>query len=280
MGMKTKVSICGCGWLGQPLAVHLAQRGMVVWGSRQDPQSASLLSEYGIEGVALSLPADLTAATLSPRLRQFFDTDVLVINVPPGRQEGADIALINNVTLLARYARQNGCRRLIFISTTAVYGNATGSVTEATLPCPDTASGKAHYQLEQQLQQEWGNDVVVLRLAGLIGPGRHPVKFLSGREGIANGSDRVNLIHQQDCIAAVSRIIECWPEDVVLHLSAHEHPTRKEYYCRMAKLLGLSVPQFLASDDRNAKVVDATYTCEKLSLVLQYPTLMALKPDI
>ncbi|MGF1723288.1 NAD-dependent epimerase/dehydratase family protein [Photobacterium nomapromontoriensis] len=280
MAISMKVSICGCGWLGKPLAVHLAQQGMAVWGSRQDPLSANLLFADGIEGVALSLPTDLTAGPLGSRLMQFFDTDVLVINVPPGRKEDADSTLINNVMLLARRARQNGCRRLIFISTTAVYGNVTGTVTEMTTPMPNTASGKAHYQLEQQLQAEWGDDAVILRLAGLIGPGRNPVKFLSGREGIANGLDRVNLIHQYDCIAAVSRIIACWPGGAVLHLSAPEHPTREKYYCHMANLLELPAPHFASSGDRNAKVVDATYTCQLLSLTLRYPLLMPLIPEL
>ncbi|MGR5141245.1 SDR family oxidoreductase [Photobacterium sp. DNB23_23_1] len=276
-----KISICGCGWLGLPLAMHFVSSGVETWGSKQDPEKAKTLAESGIRGVALSLPQSLNEpAILSPQIKQFFNTDLLVINVPPGRNEGAADDLITKIKQLSETARALGCQKVLFISTTAVYGACEGVVEEVTEPCPNTLSGKAHLEIEQYLLAEWGREVVVLRLAGLIGPNRHPVRFLSGRQGIENGQDRVNLIHLDDCIAAISQLVHQWSPHQVLHLASSQHPTREEYYSKMAQLAGLPLPVFTASLDRNSKVINAEKTCQWLSIELAHDSLLSAPPEL
>ena len=183
-GKISKVSVCGCGWLGRPLAKHFVQLGIETWGSKQDPEQAKQLESEGIHGVALSLPQSLASTDgLLPQLQPFFDTDLLIINVPPGRYDGAASDLIQRVKGLSDAAKQFGCRKILFISTTAVYGECKGVVEETTVPRPNTPSGKAHYELEQYLLAEWGREAVVLRLSGLIGPNRHPSSFLGWASG-------------------------------------------------------------------------------------------------
>ncbi|PSW21104.1 protein yeeZ precursor [Photobacterium sanctipauli] len=275
-----KVSICGCGWLGLPLATHLVNKGMDVWGSKQDEAAADSLNDLGINGIQLSLPDDVIEPKSGPQWQQFFGSDVLVINVAPGRGEYADKRFIASVLGLAKQAKLAGCHRIVFISTTGVYGSAKGIITEDTPVQPETASAKAHVFIEQQLLSQWGENVVIIRLAGLIGPKRHPVKFLSNRQGIEHGLDKVNLIHQEDCINAITEIMTVWPKKQILHLAAPTHPTRQAYYTAMADLIGIPAPCFSASKERDAKVVDASETCEQLSLTLKYPDLMVLKPQI
>lgn len=269
-----KISVCGCGWLGTPLAERLKRDGMNVWGSRRTEDGCAELSRKGITPVRLSLPGE--PASLS----DFLNTDVLVINVPPGRQEGAVPAFVNNISALLQQAQQSGCQRVLFISTTGVYGNVSGQVTESTPVQPDTASGHAHVQLEEKLFTEWGSRAVVLRPAGLIGPNRHPVKFLAGREAIVNGGDPVNLIHLDDVIEAICLIIKTWPGGEVLHLAAPQHPTREAYYCQMAERAGLPVPHFQPWEDRQAKWIDASATCAKLGLTIEHADLMAMTPEL
>ncbi|MGR5061607.1 SDR family oxidoreductase [Photobacterium sp. DNB22_13_2] len=280
-GKINKISICGCGWLGLPLAKHFVQLGIETWGSKKDAGKAESLAESGIQGIALSLPQSLDEPTiLSPQIKQFFNTDLLVINVPPGRNEGAADELIVKIKRLSETAKALGCHKVLFISTTAVYGACEGVVEETAESCPDTLSGKAHLEIEQYLLAEWGSKAVVLRFAGLIGPNRHPVRFLSGRQGIENGLDRVNLIHLDDCITAVSQLVNQWPQHQVLHLASSQHPTRKEYYSKMAQLAGLPLPVFTDSNDRNSKVVDATKTCQWLSIELAHDDLLSEPPEL
>ncbi|MGF1683767.1 NAD-dependent epimerase/dehydratase family protein [Photobacterium minamisatsumaniensis] len=274
-----KVSICGCGWLGFPLAVSLVDKGIDVWGSKQEPIAAQALEKNGISGVAITLPDDLDNHQRRDEIIDFLNADILIINIAPGRHEGADQDFIASVSLLSQKAKLAGCKHVLFISTTGVYGAACGQITESTPAQPETKSSKAHAQLEQYLLSEWGENAVVLRLAGLIGPNRHPVKFLSGRT-VDHGKDRVNLIHQIDCIEAIGCIIDQWPKRQVFHLAAPSHPTRERYYSFMAQKAGLVEPEFSMSFDRDSKVVDATKTCEELSFSFVYPDLIKLKPEI
>ncbi|WP_299018233.1 NAD-dependent epimerase/dehydratase family protein [uncultured Photobacterium sp.] len=273
-----KVSICGCGWLGFPLAKKLVQQGHFVFGSKQNPLKVSHLKEYGIHGVALTLPVELNE--VDSDLEEFLTADILIINVPPGRGEGADQAFIAKIKSLSYVAKKYGCRKVIFISTTSVYGSVTGVANEETVPVPDTASGHAHLQLEQWLAQEWGRELVVLRLAGLFGPGRHPVRYLAGRSSLANGSDPVNLVHLDDCLCAISQIVANWPSQQVLHLAARSHPSRESYYTAMALWAKLPVPEFSSVSGSGGKVVDASHTCEVLAMAMKYPDLMSVEPEI
>lgn len=275
-----KISVCGCGWLGLSLARFLADKGYEVWGTQRDPARAAKLAELGIGGVPLTLPLAETEGQAEPGIRRLLAADILVIAVPPGREPGADAAFIAKVKSLSRAAQAQGCRRVIFISTTSVYGAVSGIVNEATPPQPNTASGRAHVELEQWLRTQWQQQLVILRLSGLIGPGRHPVKYLAGRSAIANGGDPVNLIHRDDCIAAIVAMIERWPAQSVLHLAAPTHPSRAGYYTRMAQLAGLPLPAFEAAGAGTGKQVDARQTCAWLGLQLAHPDLMSLQPEL
>lgn len=277
-----KVSVCGCGWLGLPLAKQLVLNGYQVYGSSRDQSRAAEIAGSGIHAITLVLPVELqeNKAGLEHQYSEFFKTDTLVINIPPGRGDGADKNFIAAVKSLSAVAKRYGCKRVIFISATSVYGSVTGEVEEVTAPLPDTASGHAHFQLEQWLHEQWGENVVVLRLAGLIGPGRHPVKYLAGRKALANGSAPVNLVHLDDCIQAIEHIITCWPSQKLLHLSAPAHPSRQTYYTKMALAAGLPVPEFLEPSSGEGKVINAKRTCEILGLTLIYPDLMVLPPEL
>src|SRR5690606_16556836 len=68
-------------------------------------------------------------------------------------------------------------RRLIFISTTGVYGDAGGEVVDENTPCdPARPGGQALLAAEQILQSgpHWSTRGTILRLAGLHGPGLLP----------------------------------------------------------------------------------------------------------
>ncbi|PSW07318.1 SDR family oxidoreductase [Photobacterium lipolyticum] len=291
-----KVSICGCGWLGLPLAKYLVAKGIEVYGSKTQPESASQLLQYGIHGIAITIPfvSGAEEKTLDNNknkqkhqraqqlsdFTEFFQTDVLVINVPPRRKTMTGHQYVEAILSLSDAAKQAGCQRVIFVSTTSVYGGLTGEVLETSIPQPDTESGRAHFYIEQQLRKSWGDNLVVLRLAGLIGPGRHPIKFLAGREGLSGGEEPVNLVYLDDCIQAIDSIIHQQPAIKVLHLAAKSHPTRKQYYTAMASKAGLPEPIFTAGSSTGGKMINADNSCRELDIILQHDDLMGLSPEI
>ena len=82
-----------------------------------------------------------------------------------------------------------------------------------------------------------------LRLAGLIGPGRHPARFLSGKQ--AGAADvAVNMVHSSDICAAVSAIVQqqLWPE--LYNLSSPAFCSKAEFYLTACELASLPAPVF------------------------------------
>ena len=106
----------------------------------------------------------------------------------------------------------------------------------------------------------------VLRFGGLIGEDRHPIKFLAGRENLENPEAPINLIHQQDCIGIILRIIEkdCWNE--TFNAVAPSHPSREDYYSQKALDLNLALPIF----NHTTPSIGKTISSDKIENVLNY----------
>ncbi|MBW6351747.1 hypothetical protein, partial [Pseudomonas aeruginosa] len=64
---------------------------------------------------------------------------------------------------------------------------------------PQTASGQVLKELEDWLHNLPGTSVDILRLAGLVGPSRHPGRFFAGKSA-PDGQHVVNLVHLQDVV--------------------------------------------------------------------------------
>ena len=97
--------------------------------------------------------------------------------------------------------------RFIYISTTGVYGTAGGEwVDEETPPDPQRDGGRASLAAEQVLAAHpLGARSIILRLAGIYGPGRVPFldKLRAGEPIPAPSAGYLNLIHVDDAAAVV-----------------------------------------------------------------------------
>ncbi len=130
------------------------------------------------------------------------------------------------------------------MGSTAVYGHSKQACKETDTPIPIKASGQAVLNAEQALQAHFGTNLTILRLAGLIGPNRHPGQFLAGKRTLKNPDVPVNLIHQTDCIGLIKAIINQDAFGEIFNGCASHHPIRKAYYQHAAKVIGLPQPQF------------------------------------
>lgn len=103
---------------------------------------------------------------------------------------------------------------------------------------------KETVQAEIKLRAILGSRLTILRLEGLIGNDKHPVKHLSGKKEIPNGNSPVNLIHLDDVIGLIDRIIErkYWGE--VLNACYPNHSIKKVYYTQKAEKLNIPLPEF------------------------------------
>lgn len=101
---------------------------------------------------------------------------------------------------------------------------------------------------EEWIQNSFKN-WTILRFGGLLGQGRHPGKYLSGRKNLKGRLWPVNLIHLEDCVGVTRTVIEEKLRGELFSVVADEHPSREEFYTRYCKKMNLPLPQFDQDDD-------------------------------
>jgi len=196
------VSILGCGWLGEPLGKYLSGKRFVVKGSVTSSEKFNQLRLSGI------LPYRVVLSEWSVEVddRSFFDTDVLIIAIPPRRIERIEHIFPAQIAQLIPIILKNEIRKVIFISSTSVYPENRQKAKESDQLFPEKASGKALVLAERVLQNQQGFETTIVRFSGLIGADRNPSRFLlKSFQPVANVP--VNLIHLDDCIGIITAII-------------------------------------------------------------------------
>ena len=260
------VAIVGLGWLGLPLALHLKELGWCVKGSKQSPDDAQKLHQLGIETYPFSLSDEMKR--LPDHIRPLFNVDALIITLPPSSFSSQQYC--EYLAFLTNQAKKQGVQHLIFTSSTSVFPNISGQFDESSQLSAETEMGKTLIQAEQCLFQSEISHCDILRLAGLIGKQRHPVKFLAGKHNL-KGYSPVNLVHLEDCIQAITALLMNPNGLRTYHLCAPIHPTRVEYYTKAAVFYDLSIPQFECSDSDPKRIIMADKICRDLGFAYRYP---------
>ncbi len=170
-----KVAIVGLGWLGMPLALSLTARGWQVTGSKTTQDGVEAARMCGIDSYPLRLEPQLVCDTED--LDALMNVDALVITLPARRTGAGEGFYLQAVQEIVDTALAYHIPRIVFTSSTSVYGNVNGTVKENSPRLPQTASGQVLKELEDWLHNLPGTSVDILRLAGLVGPSRHPGRF-------------------------------------------------------------------------------------------------------
>ena len=259
----TQISILGCGWLGLPLAKSLLQNGFSIKGSTTSLEKISLLESEGITPYLVRLEEQKISASVADFLA---DSQILIINIPPKLRGGSTENFVAKITTLLPFIENSTVEKVLFVSSTSVYGEDNEFVSEVTVLNPDTEGGRQLAIVENVLQKNNRFQTTILRFGGLISDERNPVRFLSGRENIENPDAPINLIHQDDCIGIIEKIIALNSWDETYNAVAPFHPTRQEYYTQKATELNLALPKFAALNT----IVGKTILNNKLIEVLEY----------
>ena len=151
---------------------------------------------------------------------------------------------------------------LVFVSSTSVYGASQESVTEADQPLPDSHTGQQLLEAEEILLGNTARTTQILRPGGLIGPDRHPVFTLSGRNIHSDGGERVNLIRQEDLLPALEVLIANPDLSGTFNAVYPEHPSKREYYTKEATHFGIAPPVYT---DNPAHLKGKKITCPALN---------------
>jgi len=222
-----KISIIGLGWYGSALSQLLSNQYEVL-GTTRSPSKLESLSAFGT--------VQLLDESNAPSGR-LLDSEAVVLNIPPFAQQ----------LEWFKSWEWNSNTHLVFISSTSVYGDLQGIVTEETEPSPNTENGKI--LLEEEKWVKSFPHYTIIRFGGLIGEDRHPGKYLSGKSDLSNGNSPVNLTHLEDCIRFTQLVLEKKIVNQTFNLVSPNHPPRKEYYKGYCKNNNLPLPHFVDSED-------------------------------
>jgi len=258
-----KIAIIGFGWLGLPLGKSLLKAGHEVVGTTTTAAKIAQLQQEGLEAVQLDLSGDLTQFSKDI----FGNTDIAILNFPPAREK--DNSQLYGEQSLSAVALFSETTRFIFVSSTGIYPNEVSPATEAGFDRSNFTGTDSIAYAEEALHRSLGDRLTIVRMAGLIGGDRHIGKYFAGKKGIPNGDTPVNLIHQDDCVRLILRIIERDCRGEVFNGCASGHPSRRDYYTFYCEKQGLEKPEFpieenpvkgkMISNEKSKERLDFTY---------------------
>ena len=137
------VLIVGCGHVGRRVAVSLHARGQHVTGLVRSTTSAAQLRELGIDALCLDLD---DSASPMPRSGKFGAVCYLAPPPSTGVQDTRMRGFLESLD------KTSPPRRIVYISTSAVYGDCRGDwITEEQPLQPATDRGRRRLDAERQL---------------------------------------------------------------------------------------------------------------------------------
>lgn len=250
-----------------PLAIALVKEGCPVRGATTSREKLSFMSDQGIDPFLLMLNPHAEG----DRIAEFFSSEILIINIPPRRKSQGEENFLLQMREVQRHCTSGGVKHVVFVSSTSVYADIDKVVLEEDA---DPSSYMKHAEDIISASEQFSTTII--RFGGLVGPGRHPGRFFSERP--MTGADvPVNVIHLEDCINVIVKIIatDCW--GMTLNACADHHPTKFEFYSRAASLLGLAPPNVIATDQSYYKIVDSSKLKETLRYTFRYPDPMSME---
>lgn len=230
--------IVGCGYLGQRIAKRAQQGGVPVRGVVRSETSAAHLDELDID----SLCVDTDHQRLPPGSTQ--GEDVYYLAPPPPEGE-RDTAMQHFLEGLVESGQP---RRILYVSTTGVYGDCHGEWVEETRPAhPQVDRARRRWHAEQLLRQwreESGGELVILRVAGIYGPGRLPLARLKKHLPMVAEADApwTNRIHVDDLVETCLRGMQRGVDGELYNACDGKPGNMTDYFNRVADLAGLPRP--------------------------------------
>ncbi len=269
--------IIGCGYIGRRLGARHAASGRRVTGVVKSAESAELVRE--------AVVADLDQKDLS--LPVSGEKEIYYLAPPPTTSQGDP--------RLKRFLEQLNTklegRRIVYTSTSGVYGDCQGDwVDEKRRPRAGTDRARRRLEAEKLLLR-WRDlgrgEVVILRVAGIYGPGRLPLAHLRQGRPILKPDEAPlgNRIHADDLVAACEAAMARGKNGRVYNVSDGKPSTMTEYFELVAQMAGLPAPRLVGSAEarellpagllsflQESRRLDNSRMLKELEVTLKYPS--------
>lgn len=233
------ILIIGCGDIGLRCAQLLASRHRL-YALARTPQSVQRLRESGI----IPIPGDLDDRASLARLPGL--AEWVLYFAPPSAHGAHDTRIRKLLSILGEDRILP--RRLVYISTSGVYGDCAGALIDETRP-PHPQNARAWRRLDAEKRVRlWGrrNGVVtsILRVPGIYAAGRLPIERLQRGTPVLCAEDDVytNHIHADDLARIAVHALFRARGGRIYHASDDSQLCMGDYFTRVAAAFGLPAP--------------------------------------
>jgi nucleoside-diphosphate-sugar epimerase len=224
------IGMIGCGWLGNPLALHLNKTHTVQCYTRSHRQESNLEYVYLPQGTDRFWQHDLFIISISTKDNYLQSLKAFLLYIKPS----ASVILMSSTSVYKEFDTQV---------------DETSQITETTLQ-----------KEAEDLALSYRKNLLILRLGGLMGNDRISGKWKSA-SGFTDGP--VNYIHQEDILHIISKLIEKNIFRGVFNLVAPQHPLRSEVHKKNCKDFAFELGTFSGKTNR-------TVSSDKLIKRLHY----------
>ena len=268
-----KVFIFGLGYSSLAFLRGYGARFAQVSGTVRIAEKAIALQAQGINAITFD------SESVGEHLKT---VDFLLISIPPRE----------NDPTLERYGEAiaaSPVRTIVYLSTIGVYGNQDGGWVDETTPVEPYSERSRH---RASVERQWlefgaraGKKVLILRLAGIYGPGQNALENLKAgtAKRIIKAGQVFNRIHVADIAAAIAAGLAFSGNSGIFNVTDDEPAPPQDVVTFAAKLLNMPPPPEVAFEQaemsemarsfysKNQRVRNVRLRTE-LGVNLTYPT--------
>ncbi|GEM81752.1 NAD-dependent epimerase/dehydratase family protein [Vibrio superstes] len=253
----TAVLIIGAGWLGRPLAKQLSASNHTVHVTNSSHENTEESLEFGLSAHQLQLPLPCIQPLAS--LIEQLKIEVVIGCITPGFRRSATPdwdSYANNWQQICDAAKQGGARKVIMISSTAVYPSVSKDMKEddasleLALGSNDfSKKSLALLQAEQKIIES-GMDYVVIRCSGLVDEIRHPSRFAMRLRSVSRNAP-ANMLHRVDAVGMVEYAMTHIGHDIINASTPNTCDKAQFYQAAIdARSLNISLPEVVDTPDK------------------------------
>ncbi len=271
--------IFGCGYVGAEVARQGVARGLRVTALTRNPAKAAGLRAIGVEVVV----AELAGAAWHEQIQGGADWVLNCVSSGGGGVEGARRSYVDGMSSVVNWARTRGAAgTIVYTGSTSVYPQGEGAKVDETaaLACEGGERAQILIEAEQVLRTnaEACDRWLVLRLAGIYGPGRHHlIEQVRMGEVSGRGEHRLNLIFRDDVAEAIWATFAAPPTvaNEIFNLADDGAAPKAEVTAWLAARLGLPPPRFTGEPTVGRREV----TPDRIIMNAKAKTVLGWRPE-
>lgn len=270
-----RVLIVGCGYVGLPLGAELVKQGHDAFGLRRTPTADAELKAAGLHSVYgdITQPADLA------KLPGPFDWVINTVSSSKGGTDAYRQVYLTGTRNLVEWLAPAPPKKFVYTSSTSVYGQTDGAlVKEDSVTAPASETSQVLVETEKVLLEAARKiPAVILRIAGIYGPGRGHLfqQYLRNEAKIAGKGLRViNMVHLDDVVGAIIAALKHGKPGEVYNVVDDEPVAQLHFFRWLSETLGKWMPPFAPEEqdaERKRGLTNKKVSNRKLKMELGYP---------